>query len=179
MIDYDEAIERLKAINAECKSIYSVVDAFMGKEIACAMDAITFRDALVELLQHADPSKMTDSELDEYGLMHEPQDADGKVIRLGDMVRYKNGSKNVYRVKYLRRQEGDWGLHWLIGVSDEDGNNCWGGFQTDFTHHHEPTVGEILDELEGMRGTGDYEAVVTRCAELAERLRELLKEDES
>lgn len=41
------------------------------------------------------------------------------------------------------------------------------------------TVEDVLAELEGLRGYGNstYEAVVTRAAELAEELRELLKEE--
>jgi hypothetical protein len=45
-------------------------------------------------------------------------------------------------------------------------------------HHHKPTVDELLDQLDGLRGNGvDYEDVVTRASEIAEKLRELLKED--
>jgi hypothetical protein len=40
------------------------------------------------------------------------------------------------------------------------------------------SIDEIIDELEGMRGTGDYEDVIKRCAELGRTLRELLKEGE-
>lgn len=96
--------------------------------------------------------------------------------------------------RYIELPRDKYGEPWHVGDVTENGNVVM-GMTIDNTgewyfintrndidphahyHYRRPTVDEILDELEGMRGTGDYDAVVERCADLAGMLRELLKED--
>lgn len=98
-----------------------------------------------------------------------PHDADDEVIHVGDeMV--------VGDYRYIVDGVGLAGNTDVFFVTDGDKSEC---FPAKVCHHyHKPMVDEILDELEGMRGTGDYEDVIKRCAELGRTLRELLKEGE-
>lgn len=98
-----------------------------------------------------------------------PRDANGDVIHVGDeMV--------VGDYRYIVDGVGLAGNTDVFFVTDGDKIN---GFPAKVCrHYHKPTVDEILDELEGMRGTGDYDDVVERCADLAGMLRELLEEGE-
>ena len=115
-------------------------------------------DRLIELLEQADPD--THVEL--------PKDADGEYVHIGDMMecdRLPNGCRVCGEVKAI----GD-GIVWL--------HNVQYAIHAEYLHHHHTlTVLEILDELEGLRGHGDYEVVVTRAAELAGQLRELMQDD--
>lgn len=97
-----------------------------------------------------------------------PKDADGEYIFPGDVL---DGYGKTIEVVELRYGRSGWVL------ISRDGNGYADTFA--FVHHHEPTVDELLDQLDGLRGNGaDYEDVVTRASEIAEKLRELLKEDE-
>ena len=96
-----------------------------------------------------------------------PKDADGEPIHVGDVM---DGYGKTIEVVELRYGRSGWVL------ISRDGNGYADTFA--FTHHHAPTVGELLDQLDGLRGNwADYEDVVTRASEIAEKLRELLKED--
>jgi hypothetical protein len=96
-----------------------------------------------------------------------PKDADGEYIHVGDVM---DGYGKTIEVVELRYGRSGWVL------ISRDGNGYADTFA--FAHHHAPTVDELLDQLDGLRGNGaDYEGVVTRASEIAEKLRELLKED--
>ena len=99
-----------------------------------------------------------------------PVDADGVNWRIGDRVR----SDRLRTIAHMDLASDGWRIY----MRDSEGN-VGSGAPDRYSHHYEPTVGDILDELEGMRGYGDstYEDVVTRCAELAGKLRELLGGD--
>ena len=96
-----------------------------------------------------------------------PRDADDEVVHVGDeMV--------VGDYRYIVDGVGLAGNTDVFFVTDGDKIN---GFPAKVCrHYHKPKVDEIIDELEGMRGTRDYDAVVERCADLAGMLRELLKD---
>lgn len=99
------------------------------------------------------------------GYIELPKDADGVPIRVGDEVQYLN----------MRPEH----VTWVAFGEHEMHVNTDSGSYTKpelLRHHHAPTVEDVLTELEGMRG-GDasYGDVVTRCAELAKMLRELLQ----
>ena len=97
-----------------------------------------------------------------------PKDANDEYICPGDVM---DGYGKTIEVVELRYGRSGWVL------ISKDGNGYADTFA--FTHHHEPTVDELLDQLDGLRGNwADYEDVVTRASEIAEKLRELLKEDE-
>lgn len=107
-----------------------------------------------------------DKGMGELGWVRLPVDADGKVIRIGDKL---DGYGETTVVKRLTLGDDGWSMTCENGL--------WFDFAA-FTHHHEPTVEDVLRELEGMRGNGaDYETVVMRCAELAKTLRGLLADD--
>lgn len=105
-----------------------------------------------------------------------PRDDDGEVIHIGDKITYhglcERHQGKVLEVKGIMSLSE--GIDAVVVYDTElvklYANNC--------RHYRKPTVDEILDELEGMRGTGDYEDVIKRCAELGRTLRELLKEGE-
>ena len=99
-----------------------------------------------------------------------PVDADGVNWRVGDRVR----SDRLRTIAHMDLASDGWRIY----MRDSEGN-VGSGAPDRYSHHYEPTVGDILDELEGMRGYGEstYEDVVTRCAELAGKLRELLGGD--
>lgn len=108
---------------------------------------------------------MSADELEAYGLVRGPVDADGVMWHSGDM---SDTSWGV--IEGIAYRNGTW------FVCGHDISAPW--MEADSVrHYHKPTVSELLDELEGLRGTGDYEAVVTRAAELAEQLRELIDND--
>lgn len=78
---------------------------------------------------------MTDAELAERGLVRLPVDADGVTIRVGDTL---DGYGETTVVKRLRL--GDDGL----AMTCENG--LWFDFAA-FTHHHKPTVEDVLREF--------------------------------
>jgi hypothetical protein len=117
-----------------------------------------------ELLAIAD---RIDSALIANGYIELPKDANDEYICPGDVM---DGYGKTIEVVELRYGRSGWVL------ISRDGNGYADTFA--FAHHHEPTVDELLDQLDGLRGNGaDYEDVVTRASEIAEKLRELLKED--
>ena len=99
-----------------------------------------------------------------------PRDANGEVIHIGDEV-VVNARGRRLTVDGVGRSEYD-----VIFCADSPGYTAY--VAKTCHRYHKLTVDEILDELEGMRGTGDYDDVVERCAYLAGMLRELLKEGE-
>jgi hypothetical protein len=96
-----------------------------------------------------------------------PVDADGEVIHVGDDLSIYGERRRCTSLVLHSMDE------WVVNTL----NSVHKGTLSEVHHYHKPTVDEILDELEGMRGTGDYEDVIKRCAELGRTLRELLKED--
>lgn len=96
-----------------------------------------------------------------------PKDADGFPIHVGDTVESLLYSKTGVVEGIGRRLEG-----WYIDVNFSDIGHMRHLPQVLY-HAHLPSIDEILDELEGLRGTGDatYEDVVVRAAELAGMLR--------
>ena len=101
-----------------------------------------------------------------------PRDADDEVVHIGDEMVVDG--RDMFTVDGI----GLIGDHGVVYYTTYDGR-CDSHLASVCHHYHKPTtVDEILDELEGMRGTGDYDDVVERCADLAGMLRELLKESE-
>ena len=159
MKSYDETIERLKAVSGNYGA-HDINVAFMGSEIWYPSE---LRDALVKLLETARDS------------VPMPVDRNGEVIRVGDKVEWNDATFEVRRVLVHLLYDDAVEYHAVLDSQYE-----YHVHPDALTHHHEPTVDEILDELEGMRGGGaDYEAVVTRCADLARTLRELLEKDDA
>ena len=99
-----------------------------------------------------------------------PRDANGEVIHIGDEVIVNE------RGRRLTVDGVGCSGYEVIFCDDRPGYTAY--VAKSCHRYHKPTVDEILDELEGMRGTGDYDAVVERCADLAGMLRELLEEGE-
>ena len=124
-----------------------------------------FRDKLIELLEQADPD--THMEL--------PRDADGVPWHVDDVI-----DQSTIFDKGCSLSPID-----VVGVSETDvffwrtSGDIECRKADELRHYHEPTVSEILDELEGLRGTGDYESVVMRAAELAGMLRELMADGDA
>ena len=114
----------------------------------------------------------SDEELAENGFIRLPKDADGEYIRVGDVMegeKFGGGFSEPFEVVGYIMSNGE--------LEPMDENKC--PRKRKYSHHHHaPTVEDVLLELEGMRGNNaDYEEVVTRCAELAKTLRELLADD--
>lgn len=104
----------------------------------------------------------------ENGWVKLPVDANGEYIHVGDVLDGYGKECQVWRLAL--DSYGIWSF------SDSLVNTYYD--MAAFSHHHEPTVEDVLRELEGMRGNGaDYETVVMRCAELAKTLRGLLADD--
>ena len=108
----------------------------------------------------------------EHGWIRLPKDADGEYIHIGDLMDSKVDylfDGKPFTVRAIVLCEDGW------EASDGRFGNR---YEPDSLHHHAPIVEDVLTELKGMRGNGaTYEDVVTRCAELAEMLRELLAGD--
>jgi len=100
-----------------------------------------------------------ENEMAEHGWVRGPLDADGVPICVGDVM-------NKGEVTCIR----DCGKGWEVVL-----NNLYTYDTPSLRHHKQPTVEDVLRELEGMRGNGaTYEDVVARCDELAKTLRGLL-----
>lgn len=103
--------------------------------------------------------------------MELPVDAEGVPIRVGDELETAHGGKVI--VEYVGECE-----VWVYRDSEH-----YRIFQDEYAytcHHIKPrTIEDVLCELEGLRGYGNstYEDVVTRAAELAEELRELMADE--
>ena len=111
---------------------------------------------------------MSDHVISETMLL--PHDANDEVIHVGDEMVVDG--RDMFTVDGI----GLIGDHGVVYYTTYDGR-CDSHLASVCHHYHKPTtVDEILDELEGMRGTGDYDDVVERCADLAGMLRELLKD---
>lgn len=153
------AIERLGAIPDGDAGVYSVSEAFMGKgQWSCC----GYRNKLIALLSAS------------LGSIQLPRDADDVPIRINDDMVCVNDSTRIVvkRLKYSEKHG------WMIGGADHDALSEYGLYSPKaLRHYHEPTVDEILDALESMRYTGDYDMVIKECAELAKALRKLLKEE--
>ena len=78
---------------------------------------------------------MTDAELAERGLVRLPVDADGVTIRVGDTL---DGYGETTVVKLLRLGDDGWAMTCENGL--------WFDFAA-FTHHHKPTVEDVLREF--------------------------------
>jgi len=79
---------------------------------------------------------MTDAQLAEHGLVRMPTDADGEYIHIGDVVTDGKYTFVVYELAVFG--DGSW------STRNEDGN-AWDA--CDVTHHHEPTVEDVLREF--------------------------------
>ena len=156
-----EAIERLKEHINHPGYYRTLIKAIVGDDY----DELTVEECderLIDLL--------TDDDDDMGDYIKLPKDANGEVIHIGDEV-VVNARGRRLTVDGVGRSEYD-----VIFCADRPGYTAY--VAKTCHRYHKPTVDEILDELEGMRGTGDYDAVVERCSYLAGMLRELLKEDE-
>ena len=139
-------------------TIDEVIEALCNRPV----NGCILRGKLIELLRQADPDTH----------IKRPLDADGVPIHIGDKVESDHREDGtVVGIEYYK------GVGVLIAVRSRNWDTPSWCDPKEYRHHHEPTVSEILDELEGMRGTGDYESVVTRAAELAGTLRELLADE--
>lgn len=148
---------------------WDIIDSFMGSD--STVDE--FEERLVELLKYANVPNRSEGELREAGLMRVPKDADGMFVHIGDeMCGYGYPDGGVYCQAIVND------CMILVGTNSLSTKNWLLWSASDCRHYRKPTVDEILDELEGLRGTGDYEAVVTRAAELAGMLRELMVDDD-
>lgn len=155
-----EAVERLKSaisVEGEHLSYGRVIEVLSGRP-TYTEGAGVYAETLIDLL--------TDDDTDEYVKL--PVDANGETIHIGDVV-IVNARGRLLTVDGVGRSGYD-----VIFCDDRPGYTAY--VAKTCHRYHKPTVDEILDELEGMRGTGDYDAVVERCADLAGMLRELLKE---
>ena len=155
-------------LSAICDVLYGGEPDFGWTKGACEW----LRDALVGLLEQHDPDEWSDSYLAEVGIVRLPKDERGEVIHVGDeLCGYGRPDGGVF-CKATN------GVMVYVGEIGDDAPKQWLVWDPDNCHHyHKPTVEEILDELEGLRGTGGYEAVVTRAAKLAGQLRELMQDD--
>lgn len=144
-------------------------DIWLGREntrkmllkIADRIDAEHKR--AIRFADDRDPETMA-----ENGWVRLPKDADYEYIHLGDRV------ENNEKVVRIVLTDESWDPYVYVerktGILHEY-------FCSDISHCCEPTVDELLDQLDGLRGNGaDYEDVVTRASDIAKKLRELLKE---
>lgn len=155
MIDYDKTIERLK--KGDTIRSFDVVEAFMGNN---SWTTEEFRDELVELLETARDS------------VRGPLDADGEMWHSGDM-----SDSNWGVIEGIAYDDGQW------FVSGHDMSAPWVPADS-IRHYHKPTVDDVMHELEGkwndvVDNGGDVNDTAALIIEYAEKLRELLKEDEA
>jgi hypothetical protein len=133
---------------AELLAIADRIDAEHKKAIASVMN-----DALY---------CANDKDMAEFGWTRLPVDANNEYIRVGDRMQVVDTGL-VFNVTLLRLINSGW----VVNPANFVPSNL--------RHYHDPTVEDVLLELEGMRGNGaTYEDVVARCDELAKTLRGLL-----
>lgn len=127
---------------------------------------------LLDLLRDARDEYVAKQPDDDY--MPLPKDSDGLPIHIGDVVTEHEDGHTFEVDGYEYAQAGPSGKKWWVFHTD---GIC--AVADDCTHYKPQTVEDVLEELEGMRGSGaDYEDVVMRCADLAEALRMLLKKED-
>lgn len=103
---------------------------------------------------------MSDADLAEHGLVRIPVDADGVPIHVGDVVTDGKYTFVVYELAVFG--DGSW------SIRNEDGN-AWAA--CDVTHHHEPTVEDVLCELLNEYREGGCALEETRLSDYADKLR--------
>ena len=166
-----EAIERLRGVPDNCTYTSDVAGAFLGRtgDITFTRDVRDFRDALIEVLEFANPPEMTDSELAKYGLMRLPKDADGVPVRLGDVMSYKDSTFTVEAIGrdmlYFDYDSGD-----VIGYDECRASVC----------HHltvEGVLSDLVDSLIGGDGMdGDAKRILV--ARYAGKIKEIKNDQE-
>lgn len=159
------AIERITQLESDATKT-SIANAAVGNGGGWITNR-DFRSFMLALLEQADPDSH----------MELPRDADGAPIHVGDVL-YEEGDEpfEVYAFKVCEMMPSKTNGWELFGGVDGEGFSAYN--PATCHHYYKPTVSEIIDELEGLRGTGDYESVVMRAAELAGMLRELMAYDD-
>lgn len=86
----------------------------------------------------------TEAQLEEWGYVKLPVDADGETIHLGDMleIEHGHGVLDSGEVTDIHLQVGKCVVS--IGFGDEEGVTA---YPEDYRHHHEPTVEDVLREF--------------------------------
>lgn len=158
MIDYDEAIKRLKEVPDGTMGVYRAANALMGGEPWGPDD---FRDTLVEVLESARDS------------IPLPKDTNGEVIRLGDKLQYNLTKGKSFEVKGMAidAELNGWEVYNVNGCAYSP-DTC--------RHRHKPTIEDVLHEFmndayDAMR-TGHREVLDETYSEYAEKLREVMGE---
>ena len=172
-----EAIERLRGVPDNCSYTSAVAGAFLGRvdDITFTRDVREFRDALIEVLEFANPPEMTDSELAKYGLMRLPKDADGVPVRLGDVMSYKDSTFTVEAVGhdmlYFDYDSGDVMLDDVIGYDECRASVC----------HHLTVEGILSDLVDSLIGDnkvdGDTKNILV--ARYADKIKEIKNDQEA
>ena len=107
-----------------------------GEEGLVLFDHFVTPEQAVEATLGSGVDSMTDAELADHGLVRLPTDADGVPIHVGDVL---TDGEYTFRVDELAAfGDGSW------SIRNEDGN-AWAA--CDVTHHHEPTVEDVLLEF--------------------------------
>ena len=107
-----------------------------GEEGLVLFDHFVTPEQAVEATLGSGVDSMTDAELADHGLVRLPTDADGVPIHVGDVL---TDGEYTFRVDELAAfGDGSW------SIRNEDGN-AWAA--CDVTHHHEPTVEDVLREF--------------------------------
>ena len=98
---------------------------------------------------------MTDTELAERGLVRLPVDADGEVIHIGDRV------ENNERVVRIVLTDGSWEPSVYV---EKRPNVLCEYFCNEISHHHEPTVEDVLREFAYGLGVSVADSYVAAAA---------------
>ena len=103
--------------------------------------------------------------------MEMPFDSDGVLIKLGDrLVEHEDGHEFTVNGVQIWGNTYEWWAYQENGIQ-APAMRC--------THAKSRTLEDMLCDLEGLRGNGAmYEDVVTRAAELAQEIRELMEVNE-
>ena len=150
------------------KSLYTPNSATVkdeGEHIADRIDVEHERQCAESWMRGHDAWAAIDrsDEMAEHGWIRLPKDADGEYIHVGDVL---TDGEYTFRVDELAAfGDGSW------SIRNEDGN-AWAA--CDVTHHHEPTVEDVLQKLlEQAVGYSDAHTTVAldAIAEYAEKLR--------
>jgi hypothetical protein len=111
-------------------SLSDVADALLGESHGMGVASSSkLRDAIISLLEQADPESCVEL----------PMDANGVPIRIGDEMDFSEGVRGltVLGIGTSDAHDGDMGVF----VLDDDGYT-W--FNARFLRHHRPTVKEVL-----------------------------------
>lgn len=147
-----DAIDAVHAnLEAENESLRRELDRVLGEQ------EDRYQEGIMDGCAHYD-AEHTECLLSEpHGYMELPKDADGKRVRIGDLIEWTDGSDEPFEVVGI----GNGMLYYI-----DDDEIQWTRAET--KRHHQPDTWErIIEDAKGRYSDADTAALVARCKALA------------